>query len=164
MAIENISSYDRFVQIFSRQMISFGKIQKQIKFELMNSNNSKSVHKDSADSPYSDTELKVSGVEDDPNADWDVDDDNPMDSWTEVASDASDPDDELDLAKLEDIRENLELVSVSELNGDNIAKQCAKSATDSSSPSKQKKTGKELIAKGKAKKVPKLKVPESVKR
>lgn len=164
MAIENISSYDRFVQIFSRQMISFGKIQKQIKFELMNSNNSKSVHKDSADSPYSDTELKVSGVEDDPNADWDVDDDNPMDSWTEVASDASDPDDELDLAKLEDIRENLELVSVSELNGDNIAKQCAKSATYSSSPSKQKKTGKELIAKGKAKKAPKLKVPESVKR
>ncbi|XP_031258267.1 uncharacterized protein LOC116116311 [Pistacia vera] len=157
----------RFVQIFSRQSISFGKIQKQIKCELMNSNSSNDVHEHSVDSPSSDTELKVADLEDDPDADLAVDDEDSLDSWMEAASDASDPDDELDLAELEDMRENLELVSVSELTDDDIVKRCAKSATDSSSSNNQKKIRnieKKLIAKGKVKKVPKLNVPGSAKR
>ncbi|KAH7570232.1 hypothetical protein JRO89_XS05G0072100 [Xanthoceras sorbifolium] len=156
----------RFTQIFSKQSISFGKIQEQIKCEMMNSTSSKFVDEHSADSAYNNVELTTPGLEEEPDADSNVDYDT-SDSWMEAAFDGSDPDGELDLAKMEDIRENLEIVSVSELNGKDNKKQDKKSSRDSSSSNQRKKIQaikKKQIAKGDVKKVPKLDIPGSAKR
>ncbi|KAL5826587.1 hypothetical protein ACOSQ4_018384 [Xanthoceras sorbifolium] len=156
----------RFTQIFSKQSISFGKIQKQIKCEMMNSTSSKFVDEHSAHSAYNNVELTAPGLEEEPDADSNVDYDT-SDSWMEAASDGSDPYGELDLAKMEDIRENLEIVSVLELNGRDNKKQDKKSSRDSSSSNQRKKIQvikKKQIAKGDVKKVPKLDIPGSAKR
>ncbi|KAL5828963.1 hypothetical protein ACOSQ3_018431 [Xanthoceras sorbifolium] len=156
----------RFTQIFSKQSISFGKIQKQIKCEMMNSTSSKFVDEHSADSAYNNVELTAPGLEEEPDADSNVDYDT-SDSWMEAASDGSDPYGELDLAKMEDIRENLEIVSVLELNGRDNKKQDNKCSRDSSSSNQRKKIQaikKKQIAKGDVKKVPKLDIPGSAKR
>ncbi|KAL5826648.1 hypothetical protein ACOSQ4_018445 [Xanthoceras sorbifolium] len=119
----------RFTQIFSKQSISF-------------------------DSAYNNVELTTPGLEEEPDADSNVDYDT-SDSWMEAAFDGSDPDGELDLAKMEDIRENLEIVSVSELNGKDNKKQDKKSSRDSSSSNQRKKIQaikKKQIAKGDVKK------------
>ncbi|KAL5826591.1 hypothetical protein ACOSQ4_018388 [Xanthoceras sorbifolium] len=139
-SIINISppfSYGRFTQIFSKQSISFGKIQKQIKCEMMNSTSSKFVDEHSADSAYNNVELTAPGLEEEPDADSNVDYDT-SDSWMETASDGSDPYGELDLAKMEDTRENLEVVSVLELNIRDNKKQDKKSFRDSSSSNQLK--------------------------
>ncbi|KAK0574222.1 hypothetical protein LWI29_019959 [Acer saccharum] len=156
----------RFMQVFSTQSISFGKIQKQIKCEMMNSTSSKFVDEPSTDNAYNNVEVTASGLEEEPDVDSNVDYDT-SDSWVEAVSDGSDPDDELDSAKPEDIRENLEIVSVSELNGRDSKKPDKKSARDSSSSNQRKKIQvieKKQTAKGKVKKVPKLSVPGSAKR
>ncbi|KAH7570204.1 hypothetical protein JRO89_XS05G0067500 [Xanthoceras sorbifolium] len=156
----------RFTQIFSKQSISFGKIQKQIKCEMMNSTSSKFVDEHSAHSAYNNVELTAPGLEEEPDADSNVDYDT-SDSWMEAASDGSDPYGELDLAKMEDIRENLEIVSVLELNGRDNKKQDKKSSRDSSSSNQRKKIQvikKKQIAKGDVKKVRKLDIPGSAKR
>ncbi|KAK2636395.1 hypothetical protein Ddye_031187 [Dipteronia dyeriana] len=157
----------RFMQVFSTQSISFGKIQKQIKCEMMNSTSSKFVDEHSTeDNAYKNVEVTASGLEEEPDVDSNVDYDT-SDSWVKAASDGSNPDGELDSAKMEDIRENLEIVNVSELNGRDSKKPDKKSARDSSSSNQQKKIQvieKKQTAKGKVKKVPKLSVPGSAKR
>ncbi|TXG56359.1 hypothetical protein EZV62_017672 [Acer yangbiense] len=156
----------RFMQVFSTQSISFGKIQKQIKCEMMNSTSSKFLDEHSTDNAYNNVELTASGLEEEPDVDSNVNYDT-SDSWMEAASDGSDPDGEVDSAKLEDIRENLEIVSVSELNGRDSKKPDKKFARDSSSSNQRKKIQvieKKQTAKGKVKNVPKLSVPGSAKR
>ncbi|KAK3223254.1 hypothetical protein Dsin_010279 [Dipteronia sinensis] len=156
----------RFMQVFSTQSISFGKIQKQIKCERMNSTSSKFVDEHSTDDASNNVEVTASGLEEEPDVDSNVDYDT-SDSWVEAASDGSDLDGELDSAKLEDITENLEIVSVSELKGRDSQKPDKKSARDSSSSNQRKKIQvieKKQTAKGKVKKVPKLSVPGSAKR
>ncbi|KAL5759741.1 hypothetical protein ACOSQ2_018579 [Xanthoceras sorbifolium] len=133
---------------------------------MMNSTSSKFVDEHSADSAYNNVELTSPGLEEEQDADSNVDYDT-SDSWMEAASDGSDPDGELDSAKMEDIRENLEIVSVSELNGRDNKKQDKKSSRDSSSSNQRKKIQaikKKQIAKGDVKKVPKLDIPGSAKR
>lgn len=133
---------------------------------MMNSAPSMFVDEHSADIVYNNVELPVPVPQEEPYADSDMDYDT-SDSLMETASDGSDPDGELDLTKLEDIQENLEIVRVSELNGRDSKNQDKKSARDSSSSNQRKKiqvTGEKLIAKGKVKKIPKLDVPGSAKR
>lgn len=156
----------RFVQLFSRQIIAFGKVQKQIRCEVMNSSSSNSGDEHSADDTSSYPKITVNGFEEAPDADFDDNEDS-YGSVMEAVSDGFDPDDELDFAGLEEVRENLEFVTVSKLNGSNNMKQAKKSATDSSSSNQPKKIQaieKKLIAKGKVKKVPKLDIPGSAKR
>lgn len=157
----------RFVQLFSRQIIAFGKVQKQIRCEMMNSSSSNSGDEHSADDTSSYPKITVNGFEEDLDADF-GDNEDSYDSVMEAVSDVFDPDDELDFAELEEVGENLEFVkTVSELNGSNNTKQAKKSAADSSSSKQQKKIQaieKKQVAKGKVKKVPKLDIPGSAKR
>lgn len=154
------------MQSFSGQSITFGKAQKQIRCERMNSSSPKSFDKHSADDAHRDPKLTVTDLEEGPVADLDENEDS-IDAGIEAASNSSDPDGELDLAELEGVRENLEFVSVSELNGIDNRKQAKISAIDSFSSNQIKKIQaieKKLVAKGKVKKVPKLEIPGSAKR
>lgn len=156
----------RFVQLFSREIIAFGKVQKQIRCEMVNSSSSNSVDGHSSDDTSGYPKIKVYGFEEDPGAHFDDNEDS-YGSVMEALSDGFEPDDELDFAELEEVREDLEFVTVSELNGSNNTKPAKKSATDSSSANQRKKIQaieKKLTAKGKVKKFPKLNIPGSAKR
>lgn len=99
---------NRFIQIFSTQSITFGKIQKKIKCELTNSFSPNSVQQSAHTTP----QLRIPVLEEDPAADFDMVDS----SWEETASDESDgPDD--DEIKLEDTSDNLESIVVTKVNG-----------------------------------------------
>ncbi|XP_011025654.1 PREDICTED: uncharacterized protein LOC105126485 [Populus euphratica] len=164
----------RFVQQFSKQSIAFGKIQKQIKCEMKNSSSLSSSDDESAGSFASDMS-KSDGMDDsfdDPlsmnsvtegerNADFKMDDSFPEETVSEIFE--SD-----DLGEeLEDITENVESVSKSDLNSYDSSEPSMEAATDSLSPRKQRKkrsSKKKIVAKGGAKKVPKLDIPGSAKR
>lgn len=99
---------NRFIQIFSTQSITFGKIQKKIKCELTNSFSPNSVQQSAHATPQS----RIPVLEEDLAADFDMVDS----SWEETASDESDgPDD--DEIKLEDTSDNPESIIVTKVNG-----------------------------------------------
>lgn len=164
----------RFVQQFSKQSIAFGKIQKQIKCEMKNSSSTSSSDDESAGSfasdisksdgmndSFDDPLLVNSVTEGERNADFKMDDS----FLEETVSDIFESDD-LD-EELEDITENVESVRKSDLSSHDSSEPRIEAATDSLSPKKQHKkraSKKKIIAKGGAKKVPKLDIPGSAKR
>ncbi|GFY88326.1 hypothetical protein Acr_06g0002660 [Actinidia rufa] len=79
---------NRFVQMFSRQSISFGKIQKRIRFEMMTSKSTRSVYRESSNGNYSAPRLVEHCWGEVSDADFDVDNTS-LDSWEQVGSDES---------------------------------------------------------------------------
>ncbi|XP_057494835.1 uncharacterized protein LOC130779959 [Actinidia eriantha] len=79
---------NRFVQMFSRQSISFGKIQKRIRFEMMTSKSTRSVYRESANGNYSAPRLVEHCLGEVSDTDFDVDNTS-LDSWEQVGSDES---------------------------------------------------------------------------
>lgn len=157
------------MQTFSEQSISFGKIHKQIKCEIMNAHSSKLVNELSSNNAISDTKITVSHSEEDPYADSDTGNvgDDSLNSWVGVTSGNSITNVDLDPGELEDTTKNLESVSVLEVNGGDKVKRDKKVATASINTNRQKKirnTGKKSTDKEKTKKVIKLEVPGSAKR
>ncbi|KAA8533101.1 hypothetical protein F0562_033366 [Nyssa sinensis] len=154
---------NRFVQMFSRQSITFGKIQKQIKCEIMNLDSLSSAYEQSNDGTYNAPQLEVLSLErDPPDADFDMDHPSP-DSWEETASDEF----EGVSAQWEDIEENIEPFSLSEPSSGDSMEQITESATNSLSSQQQEKiraNGKKLVAKRKGVKVPKSNIPGSANR
>ncbi|PON46579.1 Nucleotide-binding alpha-beta plait domain containing protein [Parasponia andersonii] len=106
----------RFIQMFSRQSISFGKIQKQIKCKMIDSRTSDSDLEQSTANINAAPKLIVDGFGEDQSANSDTVYSSP-DEWVKGASvEYEDPDDELNRSELEDINENMDFVTVSELN------------------------------------------------
>ncbi|XAR65024.1 hypothetical protein NMG60_11008967 [Bertholletia excelsa] len=104
----------RFVQIFSGESIRFGKIQKQIRCEILNSKSSASACEWTEDGSYC-AQQAVSHLEE--SSDSDSDNNSSFsDSWELIASDKSEgaDDGECLTAQLEDVSENLGSVSLSE--------------------------------------------------
>ncbi|KAF2325357.1 hypothetical protein GH714_027074 [Hevea brasiliensis] len=97
----------RFVQQFSGQNVAFGRIQKQIKCVMTNSHSSISSDDESADSSYSGSNLMVPAPEEDKSSHFDMDDS----SFEETS-----PEDGFVTEKLQDVVDNLESFSISELD------------------------------------------------
>ncbi|XP_030961308.1 uncharacterized protein LOC115982746 [Quercus lobata] len=154
----------RFVQIFSRQTIEFGKIQKQINCDIIQSPSS--AHVQSTGISNISPRLAVLGLEEDLNTASNVDGSS-LDSWEETTSDESnDRDDEFMRAEVGDSRENLETVGVLKINvGNNSMEPRKDSLTDSSSSKLERVLvlEKKLVAKGKGEKVPEKKLHAKVK-
>jgi hypothetical protein len=151
--------------MFSRQSIMFGKIQKQIKCEIMDSQSPNPAHVQSTDIPFTVSHLAVLDLERDRNRDSNMDDSS-LNSWEENNSDESDVlDTELIRADVEDISENLESISVLKVMGDDSMEAKADSLTHSFSPKKEGTWApeKELLAEGKGDKVPEKKLHVKVK-
>ncbi|KAF5741043.1 hypothetical protein HS088_TW10G00038 [Tripterygium wilfordii] len=106
----------RFIHSFSGQSIVFGKMQKQIKCEIVNSSSPNSVSENFAKNTYDEPKPVVPSLEQEPYIVLDVDESS-VNLRMEAASDESDesPDD-LDIEKLDDVRENVEFVTASEGN------------------------------------------------
>ncbi|XP_075656915.1 uncharacterized protein LOC142627022 isoform X1 [Castanea sativa] len=149
----------RFVQLFSRQTIEFGKIQKQINCDIIQSPSS--AHVQSTGISNISPRLAVLGLEEDLNTAFNVDGSS-LDSWEETTSDESnDRDDEFVRAEVGDSRENLETVGVLKINvGNNSLEPRKDSLTDSSSSKLERVQvlEKKLVAKGKGEKVPEKKL------
>ncbi|KAL4639193.1 hypothetical protein ACB092_03G199900 [Castanea dentata] len=154
----------RFVQIFARQTIEFGKIQKQINCDIIQSPSS--AHVQSTGITNISPRLAVLGLEEDLNTASNVDGSS-LDSWEKTTSDESnDRDDEFVRAELGDSRENLETVGVLKINvGNNSMEPRMDSLTDSSSSKLERVQvlEKKLVAKGKGEKVPVKKLHTKVK-
>lgn len=151
--------------MFSRQSIMFGKIQKQIKCEIMDSQSPNPAHVQSTDIPYTVSHLAVLDLEGDRNRDSNMDDSS-LNSWEENNSDESDDlDTELIRADVEDISENLESISVLKVTGDDSMEAKTDSLTHSFSPKKERTWApeKKLLAEGKRDKVPEKKLHVKVK-
>ncbi|KAF5443193.1 hypothetical protein F2P56_035772 [Juglans regia] len=183
----------RFVQIFSSQSIMFGKIEKQIKCDIMNPRSPSSSHVQSTAISNSASELRVpdfEGYQTDSNVD-----DSSLDSWEEITSDESDnPDNKLIGANVGDIREDLKSISAVKLNSvdsmeartDPLAHSFSSKIERIPAPEKQllaqgkrekvsekklhvkakgeKAPAKKPVGKEKREKVPKLAIPGSAKR
>uniref|UniRef100_A0A2N9EC14 RRM domain-containing protein n=1 Tax=Fagus sylvatica TaxID=28930 RepID=A0A2N9EC14_FAGSY len=154
----------RFVQMFSRQTIMFGKIQKQINCDIIQSPSS--AHVQSTDIPYTSPPLTVLALEEDLNKASNVVASS-LGSWEEITSDELDnTDDEFVRAEVGDSRENLETVGLLKINvGDNSMEPRKDSLTDSSSSKLERVQvlEKKLLAKGKGEKVPEKKLHAKVK-
>ncbi|KAG2702134.1 hypothetical protein I3760_06G076100 [Carya illinoinensis] len=180
----------RFVQIFSSQSIMFGKIQKQIKCDIMNPRSPSSSHVQSTTISNSASELRVpdfEGYQTDSNMD-----DSSLDSWEQITSDESDNlDNKLIGANVGDIKEDLELIRAMTLNSDDsmeartdpLAHSFSSKIERIPAPEKQllaegkrenvsekkvhvkaKIPAKKPVAKEKREKVPKLAIPGSARR
>lgn len=145
--------------MFSQQSITFGKVQKQIKCEMVNSRVSKSALQQSAESTYTAPQPIIPALEGYQSADSDIDDSS-LDTEEESNFDEyDDPNDNLDMPEPEDIKEKLESVTVSGLsNGesfDHISE--SESLTDSFSSKRVERIQaleKRLLGKGIEEKVP----------
>ncbi|GAV60001.1 RRM_6 domain-containing protein [Cephalotus follicularis] len=156
----------RFIQKFSGQSIAFGKLQKQIKCKMMNPHSSNSINEQATANTYIVPESTVPEMEENAtDYEWD---EFSLDFPVETASDASDdPDDDMDKAKLENIRINLEYVSdsVKDVVETMVPMTKVKSDYISSNELEEiRAIEKRLLAKGKVEKIRKLEVPGSAKR
>jgi hypothetical protein len=142
----------------------FGKIQKQISCEIMNSQSPNSAHVQSTDIPHTVSQLTVLDVEGNRNTDSIVDDSS-LHSWENNSDESDDPDTELVRENVEDISENLESISVSKVIGDDNMEARTDSLTPSFSSKKEKTWApeKKLLAEGKGEKVPEKKLHVKVK-
>lgn len=143
----------------------FGKIQKQIKCEIMDSQCPNSAHVQSTDIPHTVSQLTVIDLEGDRNSDSNMEDSS-LNSWEEINSDESDdPDTELVRANVEDINENLESISELKVIGDDSMEARTDSLTHSFSSMKERTWAPEktLLAEGKGDKVPEKKLHVKVK-
>ncbi|XP_062110230.1 uncharacterized protein LOC133822043 [Humulus lupulus] len=165
----------RFVQIFSRQHVSFGKIQKQIKCEIINSKTSDFALEQSAGNTHGVPPLKVKaeslGKVQIADSDTDTDGSSP-EEWEKSSSVEHDEDagDEVLMAELEDGMENLNLVDVVEINSSDRLEERTESddTKDDNSVSSEVETiralEKKLLAKlGKEGKAPKKKLAAKAK-
>ncbi|KAL5552954.1 hypothetical protein UlMin_040355 [Ulmus minor] len=174
----------RFAQMFSRRSITFGKLQKQIKCEMMNSGKSDSNVESSADKiAYAVPQLTVHGLEAEQSADSNLDDSS-MDELENVSMEDEDLDDEFNMLELEDLSENdsdgfeqrtesESMIDSPPMESDKIRAVDEKLLAEEVKIPKKKlpvkaKEGKvrkkKLVAKRKEVKVPKLSIPGSAKR
>ncbi|KAM7249991.1 hypothetical protein ACFE04_021874 [Oxalis oulophora] len=159
----------RFIQMFSEQSIAFGKVQKMITCEMVNSHSTEVVPKEvAADVIYAVPEV-VNESEESP-IDFEIDDSS-IDVWAEDADDKSD-------LMMEGTERLMETVGVSMQSGGNGVIPEAEfqrilmslnppdeiQAVEKKQPSKGKVTAKKQGAKEKGKKSAKLDVPGSAKR
>ncbi|GMN41681.1 hypothetical protein TIFTF001_010902 [Ficus carica] len=157
----------RFIQMFSRQAITFGKIQKQIKYEMMNPRTSESdLEQASTDeNTYDSPQLEVHGLREDQCEDSETNDHSLDEEWEHSASDEYDvPDDELNISEWEDISENLDSITITELshNNDDIEQTTESEFIGESLSSNIERIQaleNELLSKGKEGKVPERKLP-----
>ncbi|XP_022725932.1 uncharacterized protein LOC111282202 [Durio zibethinus] len=148
----------RFVQNFSGQYLTFGKIQKQIKCEMMSSHSHNPAHERLIDNDHMMHEMAVSGWVDSPNADFDMNNSSSNLSLESVSDKIDDQDDEFDGVELREGRDNLSVISKSEpSNGDDMER-TFKHAEDSISSNRLERIRaleKKLLGRGKQQRVPK---------
>ncbi|XVE75100.1 hypothetical protein DITRI_Ditri12bG0069800 [Diplodiscus trichospermus] len=148
----------RFVQNFSGQNITFGKIQKQIKCEMMNLPSQNSGQEELSDNDYETHEVAVSGWVDGPTADSDLNNKSSVLSLESVFDKIDDQNDEFDGVELGEGRDNLNVISESEPNSGDDMEQSFKHAEDSISSNQLERIRaleKKLLARGKQERVPK---------
>lgn len=88
-------NHARFVHMFSKRSLAFGKIQKQIKCEVVKSGSSNVTYKQSPDSAKTDPQSRVPSFDESPTSDFDIDNLS-SDVWEETASENSDGPDDLE--------------------------------------------------------------------
>ena len=91
--------------MFSKQSITFGKIQKQINCEITNSGSPNFTYQQSADGIYTDPQTTVPSLDGTPVSDFDIDDSLLDDVWEETGSGESDGPDDLE----EDMASDLDM-------------------------------------------------------
>lgn len=159
--------------MFSRQTITFGKIQKQIKCEMMNSQISDSaLEQASADNITQDSpHVEVLGLSsrDDQSQDSETNDSS-LDEWENgsFVEDYDDPADELHMAERKDISENLDSITVPELShsDDHFEQMIEFESIGDSLPSnidRIRALENKLLAKGKEENVPGRNLPVKAK-
>ncbi|KAM6562128.1 hypothetical protein CsatB_022126 [Cannabis sativa] len=147
----------RFVQLFSKQNVSFGKVQKQIKCEIINSKTSDSSLTQSSSNTYGVPPLKVKAeslrevqIAD---SDTDTNDSSPNEWEKSSYVETEDVGNELLMSELEDGMENLNLVNALENNSSDRFEEGteSESRTDDNSVSSEVETiralEKKLLAK-----------------
>ncbi|KAF7123251.1 hypothetical protein RHSIM_Rhsim12G0124200 [Rhododendron simsii] len=148
--------------------ITFGKIEKQVKSEIMNPKSPSSVLKLSSDVNYRAPHVAISSLGESPVAKFDRINDASSDSCELTGHDGSeDEDDEHVPAQWEEVRENLESLSLSKhSDGDSLGRRTETVAVSMPSKHKEKtlENGKKLKAKRKRTNVPKFKLPGSTNR
>ncbi|KDP21305.1 hypothetical protein JCGZ_21776 [Jatropha curcas] len=152
---------DRFVRQFSGQKVSFGRIQKQIKCKMANSHSSDD---ESEGNIYSGSNLNVHAPQESSNTYFDTDDSYIEENVSDVPVDWGN---ELVTAKLEDVMHKMESSNTSILNNDDTVEPILEHTSGSFSPKKQDKsrtTKKNIVMKGRGKKVPKMEILGSAKR
>lgn len=169
-------SIHRFVQLYFEQTISFGKIQKQITFEILDEHSSASARpKSSKNLGASPQLMEASAIEESPNEDSDIDDSAfvSRDKTASSSDDSDHPGKQIDRTE-EQVGENEEIASTLNVDDDGDDSEELQShpeinplSLEQQSPAKLKKervAKKKPPSKEKAKKVPKLVVPGSAKR
>lgn len=158
---------NRFIQIFSRQSIAFGKVQKQIKCEITDPQLPDSAHKRSSEDSYA---LPVLAMEEDVDvvaADI-VIDDGSLQSGEEDSFDESDGlNDDLDIDRLEYVMDEEESSEALEMDFDNSLipeMESTSKATSLNKPERPKAVKKKSQPKTKGEKIQKLNIPGSAKR
>ncbi|KAL6983621.1 hypothetical protein U1Q18_017003 [Sarracenia purpurea var. burkii] len=154
---------NRFIQIISRQSVSFGKIQKQIICEIMNSKSPSSTREPPTNGSYA--QLAAATLAKGPSADFDIDNSS-LDSQELFASDELDEEgvDERVQSQWDNGGENLGSFSLSKRSiGDTLG-----TKTEPEMSAKQneivRENEKKLEAKRKRTKVPKWNIPGSANR
>ncbi|KAK2996707.1 hypothetical protein RJ639_026663 [Escallonia herrerae] len=155
---------NRFVEIFSRQSITFGKIQKQIKCEIVDSSSQNPVYKQSVDRPDRTPRLAVLSLGKNLNADTDMET-LPLDLPEEKIAGEHDSADDVDASVvLEDDETKLDVFHVADPQSNSSGEQ--RKGTKSISPSSKQQVkisanGKKLMPK--KRKGPKPNIPGSAK-
>ncbi|KAL1807240.1 hypothetical protein ACET3Z_030308 [Daucus carota] len=156
---------NRFIQTFSRQSIAFGKIQKQIKLELMDSSSAKTASEKLVGSNPG-PRLAYISANNDLDATSDIE--TPASNSKDISGEYDSEDDEHISAVEEEERETVEAFSMVEHSEDDdnmMPKEESLSNALSSQPLKNNRTKKKkIVVKGKQKKSPKLNIPGSAKR
>lgn len=156
--------------MFSRQSIAFGKIQKQIKCEIIKPHTASSDHEESGGNMRAKAIKRLAVIEKiSPAADFNTSNSSSIMSEETVFKDSDVLKNELITAEWEDTRSNPDSLSRSELNsGDSMEPKTEPAIKISSStPTQQKKSQpveKKLVDKRKGGKVPKLSIPGSANR
>lgn len=146
--------------MFSRQNVTFGKIQKQIKCEMVNSKVSESALEQSSENSSSAPQPIVPEFEGYQSADFEMDDSSPDIGEESNSDEYDDTNDNLDMeTEPEDIDEKLESVTVSELSdGDGFEQRSeSESWTDSLSSKRLERIHaleKKLLGKGTEENIP----------
>ncbi|KAK3038652.1 hypothetical protein RJ639_027315 [Escallonia herrerae] len=154
---------NRFVEIFSRQSITFGKIQKQIKYEIVDLSSQNPAYKLLVDRPDRTPRLAVLSLGKNLNADTDMET-LPLDSPEEKIAGEHDSADDVDASvALEDDEAKLDVFHVADPQSNSSGEQ--RKGTKSNSPSSKQQV--KISANGKKpmpkRKGPKLNIPGSAK-
>ncbi|KAK2985328.1 hypothetical protein RJ640_029472 [Escallonia rubra] len=154
---------NRFVEIFSRQSITFGKIQKQIKCEIVDSSSQNPAYKQSVDRPDRTPRLAVLSLGKNLNADTDMET-LPLDSLEEKIAGEHDSADDVDASvALEDDEAKLDVFHVADPQSNSSGEQGKGTKSNSPSSKQQVKiraNGKKPMPKSKG---PKPNIPGSAK-